>query len=262
MTSDFPLSAYLERVGLARRELAGLGEVELVERVVVAQLAAIPFENLEIHRGVVVDIDPAAIADLLIARRRGGICYQLNGLLLGALCALGLDAEVVGARVVGPIGLGPPLGHMAVIVRTAAGNRLVDAGFGGDHVHRRIDLAESADHRVEFGAGPGYQLESDLRELSDFVAMAWWHSTSPGSRFTNSLVCSRTDGTLRETLTDTDDPEVFRLIRNEADRRTETIVPGHAVPELLARVFGVAVEEVPRRLDHAQRHGVGNGSPR
>src|SRR5581483_8038313 len=38
---------------------------------------------------------------------------------------------------------------------------------------------------------PRYRLETRPRALGDFVAGAWWHSTSPLSHFTRSLVCSR-----------------------------------------------------------------------
>jgi N-hydroxyarylamine O-acetyltransferase len=38
---------------------------------------------------------------------------------------------------------------------------------------------------------PQYRLELRPRVLADFVAGAWWHSTSSASHFTQSLVCSR-----------------------------------------------------------------------
>ena len=41
------------------------------------------------------------------------------------------------------------------------------------------------------GRGAQYRLETRPRVLGDFVAGAWWHSTSPRSHFTQSLVCSR-----------------------------------------------------------------------
>jgi N-hydroxyarylamine O-acetyltransferase len=48
---------------------------------------------------------------------------------------------------------------------------------------------------------PEYRLEVRPRVLGDFVAGAWWHSTSPASHFTRSLVCSRlTDDGGRITL--------------------------------------------------------------
>ncbi|WP_143589917.1 arylamine N-acetyltransferase, partial [Streptomyces africanus] len=60
------------------------------------------------------------------------------------------------------------------------------AGVRGGH-----DTAEAADLDVIRDGRPQYRLELRPRVLGDFVAGVWWHSTSPVSHFTRSLVCSR-----------------------------------------------------------------------
>ncbi|MEV2212545.1 arylamine N-acetyltransferase [Streptomyces sp. NPDC050997] len=49
----------------------------------------------------------------------------------------------------------------------------------------------AADLDVVVDGRAQYRLETRPRVLGDFVAGAWWHSTSPASHFTQSLVCSR-----------------------------------------------------------------------
>ncbi|MFJ3333126.1 arylamine N-acetyltransferase [Streptomyces sp. NPDC086766] len=127
--------------------------------------------------------------------------------------------------------LGIPYDHLALRVRTVdGGDRLADVGFG-THSHFPLAFGErgeqadpggtfriveagpdgagrrgpgaagtgdadgvqdgSADLDVVRDGKPQYRLEVRPRVLADFVAGAWWHSTSPASHFTRSLVCSR-----------------------------------------------------------------------
>ena len=60
---------------------------------------------------------------------------------------------------------------------------------------------EATDLDVVRNGRPEYRLEVRPRVFGDFVVGAWWHSTSPASHFTQSLVCSRlTDDGGRVTL--------------------------------------------------------------
>jgi N-hydroxyarylamine O-acetyltransferase len=87
----FDLDAYLERLGLdARPTLAELHR---------AHVAAIPFENLDPHRGVHVSLELDDLQRKLVRERRGGYCFEQNLLLKGALEALGARVEPMLARV-------------------------------------------------------------------------------------------------------------------------------------------------------------------
>ncbi|MEP9414845.1 arylamine N-acetyltransferase [Gordonia sp. VNQ95] len=237
----FSLPAYLDRIGIDAPTSRG---AELVAQVAAAQHARVPFENLDIHRGIPVESEESAIVARLVDGRRGGICYELNGLLAMALRALGLQARVIGARVDAGGQPGPPLGHMAVVVTVDGATLLVDVGFGGERVCRPVDLASERDRRVDVGSA-AYVLESHPRPLADFEAMAWWHSTSPRSRFTRSLICTLPDGDGRRTLTDTDVPGRFRLIITNGEHRTESILDPAAARHVCLRDFGVDLAEMP-----------------
>jgi arylamine N-acetyltransferase len=53
---------------------------------------SIPFENLDPLMGIpVADLSAGALADKLVHRRRGGYCYEHNGLMGYVLEALGFE---------------------------------------------------------------------------------------------------------------------------------------------------------------------------
>ncbi|MEU6227782.1 arylamine N-acetyltransferase [Streptomyces sp. NPDC047042] len=229
-------AAYLRRLGVERPvspTLDTLRELQL------RHLVSVPFENLSIHLGEEIVLAEDRLFDKVVGARRGGFCYELNGLFGALLTALGFDVTLLAARVYGDEGrLGIPYDHLALRVGTVdaeGGDWLVDVGFGA-HSHRPlafgqrgeqedpggtfliveagpdsagvrgggVDRGSGMDSGTDSGAGAGagdldvvrdgsrrYRLELRPRVLGDFVAGAWWHSTSPESHFTRSLVCSR-----------------------------------------------------------------------
>ncbi|MGW1718903.1 arylamine N-acetyltransferase family protein [Streptomyces sp. NPDC002156] len=208
--------AYLRRLGAerpARPTLDVLRELQL------RHLMAVPFENLSIHLGEPIVLEEDRLLEKVVGARRGGFCYELNGVFGALLTALGFDVTLLAARVYGDEGrLGIPYDHLVLRVRTAdGGDWLVDVGFGA-HSHYPLAMGERGEQEdpggvfriVGAGAGAGaegegdpgdldvvrdggrqYRVELRPRVLRDFVAGAWWHSTSPESHFTRSLVCSR-----------------------------------------------------------------------
>ena len=112
----------------------GLGDVpvtpEGLAQVQIAQLRAIPFENLDPFLGVIPATDPDAVADKIFGCQRGGYCFELNTLFGAALAALGFDvarrmARVRRGRVIGP------RSHLTLEVTIDGRRFLADAGFGG-----------------------------------------------------------------------------------------------------------------------------------
>lgn len=88
--TDFSTEAYLERVGLERGVRADDDSLEAIHR---AQAYTIPFENFDILLGRCVSLETAAILDKLVGHKRGGYCFELNGLLLMALGTFGFEAR-------------------------------------------------------------------------------------------------------------------------------------------------------------------------
>jgi N-hydroxyarylamine O-acetyltransferase len=122
------LDAYLRRVGHAGDTAPTAQTLAALHR---AHLAAIPFENVDVAlgRGVAVDLD--SVQAKLVARRRGGYCYEHGVLFAAALERLGYDVERMLARVGGEELERPRAPtHMTLRVTTGGERWLADVGFG------------------------------------------------------------------------------------------------------------------------------------
>jgi N-hydroxyarylamine O-acetyltransferase len=244
--------AYLGRIGAnrpARADLEALGELQL------RHLHTVPFENLSIHLGEEIVLREQALFGKVVARRRGGFCYELNGLFAALLRALGFEVTLLAARANGRDGLGPLFDHLTLRV-DAPEPYLADVGFGRfSHHPLRLDLAvEQADpdgvfRVVETADGDldvlrdgelQYRLERRPRTLADFEPTCWWHQTSPRSHFTRSLVCSRLTEGGRVTLSGR------TLIETAGGDRGERELGGDdEVLEAYRAHFGVVLDRVP-----------------
>src|SRR5512145_3494995 len=81
-----------------------------------AHLLAVPFENLDIHHGRRIELGLDSIYDEIVRRRRGGFCYELNGLFAWLLERLGFELQRHSARVCGAAGQGPVFDHLTLQV--------------------------------------------------------------------------------------------------------------------------------------------------
>ena len=94
-----------------------------------AFLLSVPFENLDIHLGREIRLEPQALYDKIVGRRRGGFCYECNGLFRELLRALGFEAEFLSARMSLHGRLGPEFDH--IVLRVAFDrDYVVDVGNG------------------------------------------------------------------------------------------------------------------------------------
>jgi N-hydroxyarylamine O-acetyltransferase len=153
---DFDLESYLARIGLATPPAADYEGLRAVHR---AQLEAIPFENLDVLMGRALEVDPASVFAKLVEAKRGGYCFENNGLLYEALLALGFRARLLLGRVVyGGREETPPLTHAVVLVEFAEERYLIDAGFGGGTPRAPLPLRHGAEAEE---AGLGWQLVGD-----------------------------------------------------------------------------------------------------
>ena len=145
ISSAFSPDAYLERLSLAEAPQPTEDGLEAVHR---AQAYAIPFENFDILLGRGISLEPAALFDKLVRRRRGGYCFELNSLLLLALQAFGFDVRPLLARV---HLTGAPSGrsHMLLLVRLKRRRWIADVGFGGPGLRAPIPFEISRRRRQD-----------------------------------------------------------------------------------------------------------------
>lgn len=212
---------YLERIG------AELGpdslSVETLRLLQRRHLLSVPFENLDIYwkRPIILDLD--RFYTKIVDERRGGFCYELNGLFNELLISLGFTSRLISARVGRPDGtFGAEFDHAAIIVSIDGEEFLTDVGFGdfsaeplrfvvGEEQQDangtfKIEPADSAAFVVKKLAGDEWKNEylftARARDLEEFAEMCLYHQTSPNSSFTKGRLCSLMTEKGRKTLTD------------------------------------------------------------
>ncbi|MEU0814502.1 arylamine N-acetyltransferase family protein [Streptomyces mirabilis] len=263
--------AYLRRIGAHHPAWPTSGVLRDLH---LRHLKAVPFENLSIHLGEEIVLEEKRLLDKVVGGRRGGFCYELNGAFGALLGALGFDVTLLAGRVYGEEGrLGIPYDHLALRVRTVdGGDWLADVGFGA-HSHYPLafgarteqvdpggtfrvleagpDAAgvrgvggrrEAEDLDVIRDGNPQYRLEVRPRVLGDFAAGAWWHSTSPKSHFTRSLVCSRvTEDGGRITLSGRN----LTATAPDGTKEVSELATDEEVLALYRERFGIELDRVP-----------------
>lgn len=237
---------YLERIhyhGAPQRDLATLHALQR------AHLHALPFENLSIHYRQPVILEQEGLFRKLIHNRRGGMCYELNGLFAGLLRELGFDVTLIAAEVAAPHGVfGPAFDHMALLVQLDE-VYLVDVGFGdsfqaplrlgargeqdqGEAAYR-IDvegdyhvLSRTPQRRSRGDPASAMQVQYRFtptpRALADFKPMCDYHQSSPASHFTQKRICSRATALGRVSISD------MRLIITRKGVREESALASEA----------------------------------
>src|SRR5437667_5532885 len=94
--SPTDLDAYFARIGYAGPRTPTLATLHAVAG---HHAAAIPFENLDVLLNRAPRLDVASLEQQLVQARRGGYCFQQNGLLLHVLGTLGFKVTPLSARV-------------------------------------------------------------------------------------------------------------------------------------------------------------------
>lgn len=217
-------------------------------------LQHIPFENLNVLAGKVISLEPTDIIDKLIYQKRGGYCYEMNGLFSMVLNAIGMDYQWVAARP----RIYPhqsPRTHAALIVKIEGNEWLVDLGFGSHGIREpmRLDQVNQAITQgyEQFRLSPEAEGEILLQALVDghwanqfsfnrcptdwvdFGPANWYNSTSPKTTFTQRLVVVLFTPTGRKSLFG----DVFKIAN--AGQITQMMIPPAEIDTVLAQEFNL-----------------------
>jgi N-hydroxyarylamine O-acetyltransferase len=247
------VETYLRRLGYGERCEPTLATLRSLHR---AHLYAVPFENLDVHHSKqAISLDIETLFDKVVRQRRGGFCYELNGLFAALLEAVGFDVTLLSARVrCQDGGFGPEFDHLVLLVRLEQ-PWLADVGFG-ESFREPLHLVADEVQKQPYGT---YRLRRDgddwryevltdddswrteyyfstiPRRLDEFAAMCHYHQTSPESPFTQKRLCTLATPTGRITLSDD------RLIITEGSTVTERELTSAEFTATLDELFGIRV---------------------
>jgi len=246
--SKINLDSYFARIGYAGQSEPS---VAVLRMLCALHPIAIPFENLDVIRGSGVRLDLSSVEQKLVGDRRGGYCFEQNGLFAAALEGLGFRVTPLAARVRWqvPAEVQMPLSHMVLRVDLEDVPWLADVGFGGltPTAPLRLDVTDPQPTPHETfriaRSGGGYMLQAQLanewndvyrftlepQHPIDYEVANWFTSRHPTSRFVQNLIVAHAGY----------DRERVSLMNQELVIRRESETEKRAVdtPEELLRVL-------------------------
>ena len=214
------LDAYFRRVGYDGPSEPTLDVLRALHAL---HPAAIAYDGIDVLLGRPIDLAPAVLFDKLVTRRRGGYCFENNGLFKAVLVQLGFEVEAFLCRVLWFLAPGDPLPlrtHMTLKITIDGEAWLADVGFGGGAMIAPLRLDDRTPQATANGVyritpeGGELKLELQSRERwlpmilfapvpqldVDFLAPNWYTSTHPRSTFKHRLVACRTYPDVRHAL--------------------------------------------------------------
>jgi N-hydroxyarylamine O-acetyltransferase len=213
------LAAYFARVGYTGPRDATVATLTAIHQ---HHARAIPFENLDVLLGRGISLEPAAIERKLVRDRRGGYCFEQNGLLRDVLRALGFRVTPLIARVRWqvPDHVVTALTHMVLRVDLGDHAFIADVGFGSRSLFTPLALEFDREQtgsldprrlmprgslvvhqtRTDDTWGDVYHFTLDEAPAVDFELGNWFTSTHPQSRFKLNLVAARAGDGCRSAL--------------------------------------------------------------
>ena len=248
------VAAYLARIGYEGPVTA---TPQVLRAVHYAHIHAVPYENLDIIRGIPVSLEIPALFDKIVTRRRGGYCFELNALLAWLLRAMGFEVTDYFARFLRGETALPKRRHHVLRVETAEGPFLCDVGVGTGVSRVPLHFAEDEPqtfegetYRLARHADHGWQVEEhykgewravycfteEKQYPVDYVAIHYFCQHAPESVFNKDAMVSLRTATGRNTVAG----DEFRVFSGD-DVRVWTPGSDAERAEALKTCFGIVL---------------------
>lgn len=161
------VQAYLDRIGYTGDAAPTAATLAALQH---AHLKTVPYENLDILRGVRLRYDTETLFDKIVTNHRGGYCFELNGLFGWLLRQLGYPVTDWFARYLRDEPTLPARRHRVLRVEAEGQVWVADVGVGGVVPRFPMRLVEGLEQpqRSEL-----YRLVRD--ELLGWVLQEWRH---------------------------------------------------------------------------------------
>lgn len=166
------VKAYFDRIGLPMPDDL-TPTSELLRKLQFAHCTTVPYENLDMMRGIPTSLEVDALYEKIVVNRRGGLCFELNGAFGALLRELGYGVTDLAARYLRGEAAIPMRRHRVLKVQAIDGLWLCDVGIGEICPREPVRLLEGV---VQEQLGECYRLEKDTFlgwVLSDFHKGAW-----------------------------------------------------------------------------------------
>jgi N-hydroxyarylamine O-acetyltransferase len=260
MANSF-LGQYFERIGYSASRVANL---QTLRELHLLHLQRIPYENLDVFCLQGVRLDPDSLTRKILQRRRGGYCFEQNGLFLLALTELGFKVTPNLARVHRNRPAPGGRTHHINLVEIEGDTWICDVGFGGSAFRHPLKLQTEAaveqmgelfrlrasdehgfylEKSIGEGWEPQYTFKIDPALPIDMAMGNFYTSRSADHVFLNAVVGTRMTERGRITLSD-HTFKMFDLVEGTLER--ETVTDFEAYVAKLRDLLGVELNEAER----------------
>jgi len=198
------LDAYLSRIAHGG---SCATTIETLRQLHLAHVTSIPFENVNVQLGLPVRLDLLSLENKIVGERRGGYCFEQNGLFSAVLEQLGFEVTRLAARVRFGSSSIMARTHMLLLVQCDGTLWIADVGFGGWSLLEPIPLVAERDVQqgswtmrlrrgdgswvlqcVQCPAGPDlYAFTLEPQYPIDYEPANHYCATHPNSRFVQTF---------------------------------------------------------------------------
>lgn len=267
------IDKYLARLEMPRPEKL---DKEYLDKLVLNHQTHVVFENIDVcHYERPISLNIADLFNKIVERKRGGYCFELNGLFVKLLQGLGYDAYSCPCRMGDPTFPGPVM-HRGNVVNLDGKKLFCDVGYGGPMPPGAVEFAEGVRQVVDGetfwfeqiddywwllrrmtkgtsetgGVGPYDPATIDLiREVDvmmisvaeyyppDYLAPNRACGEGPNARFRGRVMVSLRTPTGSKGLSS----DMFTVIENGV--RTRTPVTPEEIPAILKEHFNITPEQ-------------------
>jgi N-hydroxyarylamine O-acetyltransferase len=194
---------YFERIGLELPDPV-VPNSELLRKIHFAHCTTVPYENLDMVRGIPASLEEEDLYRKIVEEGRGGVCFELNGSLGFLLKALGYKVTDYAARYLRGESTIPMRRHRVLKVEATDGVWLCDVGVGEVCQREPVAMVEGLEqhqygetYKLEKEAFFGwvlwdyhhgewrrfYSFTEEPQLQADFVAVNYYCETHPTSPF-------------------------------------------------------------------------------
>lgn len=159
------IKAYFHRIGLELPEDLTPNSA-LLRQLHLAHCTTVPYENLDMIRGIPTSLEEDALFHKIVEEGRGGLCFELNGSFGNLLRALGYRVTDYAARYLRGESTLPMRRHRVLKVEATDGIWLCDVGIGEVCQREPVRLEEGL---VQEQFGETYKLEKE-----EFLGWVLW----------------------------------------------------------------------------------------
>lgn len=251
------LDAYLARIGVSHPVKSDLDGLRAVHR---AHALSLAFEDLDVQLAVPLTRDPARAYDKIVNRRRGGWCYEMNGLFGWALEEIGFKVSRLAGAVMREAAGDAVIGnHLLLLVDIDGAPWIADVGFGGGLVDPvplrvgavdanplgcRLDAIDGGWWRFTEDArmgGMSYDFNPAVDDEALLEKQCRFLQTDAASPFVQNAVAQRWIGEAHYSLRG----RVLRILTPREEKKS-IVATADAYVETLRETFGVDLPEAAR----------------